>query len=217
MVPGLAGDQWGMSFTLLSSLALFALLWLTQVMTPGPNFVRISHMALTVSRRRAMAAAAGTAAGNCSWCIAAALGAALLMQNPLAKQALNMFGAAYFAWFGTRMLLSGIKKRQAVQVAEVNLAGNFRAFRAGYATAIANPQAILFFATVLVAILPNLTLVLMGCVLAIVASVTLSWYAFVTTVLTAASARRTYERARALIDICFAALMWMAAIKLVYS
>ncbi|HEY0627636.1 MAG TPA: LysE family transporter [Allosphingosinicella sp.] len=203
-----------MSLAQLSSLAFFALIWLTQVMTPGPNFVRISHMALTVSRRAAMTTAAGTTAGNCSWCIAAAVGAALLMQDPLTRQALALFGAAYFAWFGTRLLLSAIRGRKALQRAEARAVNGLTAFRAGYTTAIANPQAILFFVTVFITMFPKLTLDLVGIVLAIVAGVTLGWYAVVTTILTAAPARRIYERARALIDLVFAAVLWTAAIRL---
>lgn len=196
------------------SLALFAIIWLMQVMAPGPNFVRISQAALTVSRRAAMVTASGTAVGNCCWCIAAALGAAVLMRNAAVSQALHLGGTAYFGWLGTVQLIGAFRRKPLIGQAPPPYESGFKAFKRGFATATANPQAVVFFATVFSTMFPLLSIGLLVAMVLIVAAVNLGWYACVATILTAGPARRIFERWRPVIDLTFGTLLWAAALKL---
>jgi threonine/homoserine/homoserine lactone efflux protein len=145
------------------------------------------------------------------------LGAALLLQSPILTSALHLIGAIYFGFFGSRLLLAAYRGRNgAPSKADADVDG-FKAFSAGYLTAIANPQAIVFFATIFVTMFPALDIMLICIVLALVTGVTLGWYAFVTTILTAAPARRAYDRVRPVIDLAFGILLWTAAIRLALS
>lgn len=196
------------------SLAFFAIIWLMQVMAPGPNFVRISQAALTVSRRAAMVTASGTAAGNCSWCIAAALGAAVLMRNAAVSQALHLGGTVYFGWLGTMQLIGAFRRNPLTGQAPPLDESGFKAFKRGFATATANPQAVVFFATIFSTMFPQLSGGLLVTMVMIVATVNLGWYACVATVLTAGPARRIFERWQPVIDFTFGILLWAAALKL---
>lgn len=196
------------------SLAFFAIIWLMQVMAPGPNFVRISHAALTVSRRAAMITASGTAAGNCLWCVAAALGAAMLMRNAAVSQALNLVGTVYFGWLGTVQLIGAFRRNPLISQEPQPGESGIKAFKRGFATATANPQAVVFFATIFSTMFPQLSTGLLVAMVLIVAAVNLGWYACVATILTAGPARRIFERWRPVIDLMFGTLLWAAALKL---
>lgn len=196
------------------SLAFFAIIWLMQVMAPGPNFVRISHAALTNSRRAAMITASGTAAGNCCWCIAAALGAAVLMRNAAVSQALYLAGTAYFGWLGTAQLIGAFRRNPLISKTSSPDEDGIKAFSRGFTTATANPQAVVFFATIFSTMFPLLGSGLLVAMVLIVATVNLGWYACVATILTAGPARRIFEQWRPVIDLAFGTILWAAALKL---
>lgn len=200
-----------MESTLLMLLS-FAGFWLMQVAVPGPNFVRISEATFEHSRAVAMRTATGTAVANCTWCLIAIGGAAIVARDPLIGPAMRIAGAFYFAIYGCRLIVRAMRP----QSAKATNAPAFAAFRAGYLTAIASPQAGLFFASVLTTMFPPvLDLALIAALVAIVGSTSLGWYAIVTSLLAAPPSRRWYQRQRPMIEIIFGTVLLAAAIKLI--
>lgn len=193
-------------------LFVFAGLWLMQVAIPGPNFVRISEATFTHSRAVAMKTATGTAAANCSWCLIAIGGAAVIAQNPVFGGAMRLVGAFYFAVYGCQLLYRARRPRPIRRMSGDTLT----AFRTGYLTAIASPQAGLFFASVLTTIFPPvLSGGLITAMIATVGAVSLGWYAVVTLLLAAPASRNWYERQRPAIEIMFGTILLIAAFKLI--
>lgn len=204
------------ALSIAAPLGSFALFWLAQVATPGPNFVRISHTALTTSRSAAFATACGTAIGNSIWCAVASVGAATLVGDGLIGQLLRGCGALYLATFGARLLVGALRRRTAVPLPPGWLPdrAGVAAVRAGLVTALTNPQAVIFFATIFLATLsPDRAWVLFGAIV-VVAGVTLLWYAVVISLLSAPRPRRTYERVRPLVDAAFGCMLILTALRL---
>lgn len=201
---------------LLTPLGWFALFWLAQVATPGPNFVRITHTALAGSRSAAFATAFGTAIGNSIWCAVAALGAAALVGDGLVGQLVRGLGALYLATFGARLVIGAVRYRTAAAAAPAWLPdrAGMAAVRLGLVTSLTNPQAIIFFATILLATLPARPPLLLLAALIIVPAVTLLWYAVVIGLLSAPRPRRVYERVRPLVDAAFGAILLATALRL---
>ena len=210
------GGRMSTAFSIVAPLGSFALFWLAQVATPGPNFVRISHTALAVSRSAAFATACGTAIGNSIWCAVAAAGAAALVGDGLIGQLLRAFGALYLAAFGARLLIGARRQRGAADPVPTQLAdrAGVAAIRAGLVTALTNPQAIIFFATIFLATFPAHQIWLLAMAIVVVAAVTLLWYAVVIGLLSAPGPRRAYERVRPLVDAAFGCLLMFTALRL---
>jgi threonine efflux protein len=191
----------------------FALFWSAQVALPGPNFVRVSTAALMNSRGLAIVTSAGTATGNAAWCLAAALGAALVAQSPVLGEALRLAGALYFAWYGARLIARAFGPARPI-TANSPLERR-RAFGAGVTTALANPQTGVFLATTLPAMFPALTpAVILGATLT-VALVNFAWYVVVVSLLAAPAPRAAYLRVRPALELAFGGILMIAAAKLV--
>ena len=197
-------------------LGWFALFWLAQVATPGPNFVRITHTALAASRSAAFATACGTAIGNSIWCAVAALGAAALVGESLIGQVVRGLGALYLATFGARLLIGAARQRTALTEPHTWLPdrASMAAVRLGLGTSLTNPQAIIFFATILLATLPARQPSLLLAALIIVPAVTLLWYGVVIGLLSVPRPRRAYERIRPLVDAAFGLILLTTALRL---
>lgn len=196
-----------------TSILVFAGLWAAQVILPGPNFVRVSSAAFAGSASLAFVTSLGTATGNSIWCLVAALGAAAVMEVPLLAAALNLLGAAYFATYACR-LLKGAFARRAVAAVPVEGLAYGRAYLAGTMTALANPQAALFFATAIAAIFPAVTPLVTASAVVTVGAVNCLWYALVVTLLAAPRSRAMYMRFRPSLEFGFAIILMAAAVRL---
>ncbi|EIZ77148.1 lysine exporter (LYSE/YGGA) [Novosphingobium sp. Rr 2-17] len=198
-----------------ASLLAFAGLWAANVALPGPNFVRVSSAAFTGSARLAIVTSFGTATGNAIWCLIAALGAAAITQDPVLAKVLRVAGAGYFAWFAIRLLLSAFAKRDMAGVG--GTPANGRAFLDGAATALANPQTAIFFATALSSIFVSLSSVTIVAAILTVVIVTSLWYAIVIALISAPGPRAAYLRIRPALECLFAAVLLLASAKLMAS
>jgi len=205
----------------LSFAAPLALLWFGQVATPGPNFVRISHAALTMSRSAALATATGTAIGNALWCTVAAAGAASILKEGGVGLAIRLFGIGYFLWLGIALLARALKSETLSPeflARDLSNSSKLMAVRAGLATALSNPQAALFFTTYFVSTMPvDATPAAFAAAIILVATVTLGWYLFVVSVLVQPKARDLYLRVRPVIDASFGVLVLITAYRLAVS
>ncbi|MET0339307.1 MAG: LysE family transporter [Caulobacter sp.] len=197
----------------LPPLLLFALLWLGQVVLPGPNFVRITTAAMHGSRQAALQTAAGTAAANALWCLAAALGAAALLANPALASAVRLAGAAYLALYGLQLWRGALGPRGSAAASGRPL--NARAaFSGGFATAAASPQALVFFTSIFSSLFTDLSAGLVVSAMLVAATANLAWYLVVIPIVTTPALRDHYLRLRPIIEIVFGGLLLLSAWKL---
>ncbi len=129
-------------------LALVAATWIVFAI-PGPTVLMVVGLVSLRGRRAALAAAAGTAAGDLtsSAVVLAGLGA-LILASAAAFTALKWMGAAYLIWLGLRML-RGAGRHVAAAPAPEGGAG--RVFRDVWLVTALNPKSIAF----LVAFVPQ--------------------------------------------------------------
>jgi threonine/homoserine/homoserine lactone efflux protein len=213
-LPGASGARQVLAMQLAPSIFAFAGLWAAQVALPGPNFVRVSSAAFSGSARLATVTSFGTATGNSLWCLVAAIGAAAVTRNPTLAVMLRLLGASYFAWYAIRLFVRAFTNDELAQISTGALAHG-RAYLDGAATALANPQTAIFFATALSSTFTSLSLPIVLAAVVTVAAVNCLWYAIVIAILSAPAARAAYLRLRPALECFFALLLTLAAAKLV--
>jgi threonine/homoserine/homoserine lactone efflux protein len=131
------------------ALALFALVALATVLTPGPTVL----LALTNGSRHgvrvACAGIAGALLSDLLLIAAAGLGlGAVLAASQSAFSALKWMGAAYLAWLGIGLLRSS-PAAQETPAREAPSAAGAALFRRSLLVALTNPKGLLFFSALL--------------------------------------------------------------------
>ena len=134
-----------MSDTLLS----LAALWLVAVLTPGPNMLFFSGMALSSSARALAAAGAGIVLGTGLWGLAGLFGLLWLLEAvPTLVLAVKIAGGAYLAWIGLKILRGSLARPQSAEGTPPERSppplSPARAFSLGLATNLANPKSLVF-------------------------------------------------------------------------
>jgi threonine/homoserine/homoserine lactone efflux protein len=125
-------------------------------LSPGPNWIMISQLAVSGHRRGAMQFAAGVASGSVAWAVLAIAGAAtVLRQWPAAGQVLRACGALYLIWYGGSLLL----RTGAVQSASAAVTSGLQPckahLRSGLSASLSNPKAAMFWTSIFAAHLPE--------------------------------------------------------------
>ena len=174
---------------------------LAGVMSPGPNFVAVTHRAISSSRYEAVAMVLGIAMVNTLWAAMALFGLSLLVTSlPWLFWSIKLMGAAYLVWFGIQLLKrSGhpLKSRELLAPAS-SLPS---ALRDGIATNLANPKSMAFYASVFSGAVPAdpsmetlLAMVVMVGVLAVL------WYGSVALVLSADRMANLYRQGKSVVE-----------------
>ena len=139
-----------------------ALIWAVAAVTPGPNMLVVSHLAVSSGRAAALGAVAGTITGTLLWGSAGWLGiSALFAMAPAAYIELKIAGGGYLVWLGLGLLwrtwarLPGAAPDQMAPPTDAQRPPTAaRCYWAGLSTALANPKSAVFVASVFAAALP---------------------------------------------------------------
>lgn len=187
---------------------------------PGPDFVLILRTAIAHSRRDAMMAALGITLGVAVWAVLALLGLQALFQTfPLAQIALMIIGGLYLLYLG------GTIGRDAV----ANFKGNATPinltpyqythfFRRGLFTNLANPKAVMYFASVFALLTAQSSGWLDGLlVFLIVTGETIAWFAMVSIFFSVAGFRARYLRFQKWLDMVTASVFCAYALFMLYE
>jgi threonine efflux protein len=174
---------------------------LAGVMSPGPNFVAVTHRAISSSRVEAVAMVFGIAMVNGLWAAMALFGLSLLVTSlPWLFWSIKLMGAAYLVWFGIQLL-----KRSSQPLRPKKLSASTfslpSALRDGITTNLANPKSMAFYASVFSGAVPAdatmetlLAMVMMVCVIAVL------WYGCVALVLSADRMANLYRKGKAAVE-----------------
>jgi threonine/homoserine/homoserine lactone efflux protein len=114
------------------------------IVTPGQDTALTIRNTLLGGRRGGVGTAAGVAAGQATWTLAASAGVvALLRASELAFLAIKLLGAAYLVYLGLQMLLRRGEARPRAG------GSSRRAFRQGLLSNLGNPKMAVFFTSLL--------------------------------------------------------------------
>jgi threonine/homoserine/homoserine lactone efflux protein len=119
------------------------------ICTPGQDTALTIRNALLGGRRNGIATAAGVAAGQAVWTVAASLGVvALLNASQPAFLALRLAGAAYLVYLGLQSLRAAVRRRDLAALPAVE-ADPRAGLREGLVSNLANPKMAVFFTSLL--------------------------------------------------------------------
>lgn len=183
----------------LESLGPFAAFWFVAVLTPGPNVLLFTWLAMSKPRPVALAAVAGIQSAMLIWALAGLFGLAWFIERfPGAFRAVEVLGGVYLIWRGIVLLRAAWAGGPGV-LRTLHPTGDFTprtAYRAGFLTNMSNPKTLAFvaslFATTSVIHAP-LWVGLLGVVLMIAMSV--SYYLACLWLLTRSGSLAFYVRA----------------------
>ncbi len=123
------------------------------IVTPGPDTALTIRSTLLGGRAAGLATAAGVAAGQAVWALAAAVGIAALVQaSQPAFTALRLLGAAYLVLLGLQSLIAAVRGHRRAALAVAARGAGLRpavALRQGLLSNLANPKMAAFFTSLL--------------------------------------------------------------------
>jgi threonine/homoserine/homoserine lactone efflux protein len=124
----------------------FAAVAAVVICTPGPDTALTVRNTLLGGRGNGLRTAAGVAAGQALWTLAASAGvAALVAASQPVFEALRLVGAAYLVWLGLQALAAAVRGR----LHEAARPGSTAGFRQGLLSNLANPKMAIFFTSLL--------------------------------------------------------------------
>ena len=176
-----------------ATIGLFALTFLS----PGPNLLVVVQSSLSNGRAAGIAAGIGIATGDGIYAGLGLFGmSALITEGGTLFHAIKFLGGFYLIWFGVRLFLA--KTPVALPSGGMSKPGTLRGyFMRGLVTDLANPQTVLFFASIFAVTLTPSTATWVKAVswIGIVATSVL-WRSLLSVALSHDPVRRAYERAQ---------------------
>jgi threonine/homoserine/homoserine lactone efflux protein len=136
-------------------LAFFAVAALV-IVTPGQDTALTVRNSLLGGRRGGTFTAAGVAAGQAVWTLAASAGlAALLVASEPAFLAVKVLGAAYLVFLGAQSIVHAVRGHTRVAAARGKELTPRAAFRQGLVSNLGNPKMAVFFSSLLPQFVPG--------------------------------------------------------------
>lgn len=181
-----------------------AIVCLAGVMSPGPNFVAVTHRAISSSRPEAIVMVAGIALVNMLWASLALFGLTLLISTlPWLFWAIKVAGGTYLVWFGVQLLRRSNEPLQARRATAASGITLKVALRDGIVTNLSNPKSMAFYASVFSGAVPKdstpETLMAMVAMVGIVATL---WYGSVALTLSAERMADIFRKGKLAIERC---------------
>ena len=179
-----------------ASIATVGLFTLT-FLSPGPNLIVVVQSSLSRGRAAGIAAGVGVATGDGIYAGLGLFGmSALITAGGTLFHAIKILGGLYLIWFGVRLLLT--RTPPALSPQDMVAAGTLRSYFArGLVTDLANPQTVLFFASIFAVTLTPDTPTWAKAVSWIGIVVTsMLWRSLLSVALSHHRVRRAYERAQ---------------------
>jgi threonine efflux protein len=173
---------------------------LTAAMSPGPNFVLVTHTAIHRTRRLALAVVLGLTSSNLVWCLSVTFGlSALFRVAPFLYWVIKILGGLYLVYLGLRLWRHA---GSPVEVTGVTVQDSTQAaFGRGVLTNFTNPKAVVYFGSIFTLFMgPGMPLWARAAAIAIVLMDTVLWYGGVAVFFSTAAVQRRYHAVRRPID-----------------
>ncbi|MBC3862420.1 LysE family transporter [Undibacterium jejuense] len=188
-----------------------ALVYITAVISPGPNFILVSRFAASNSILSGIGASLGI------WCVglifstSSILGLALLLnQFPALSRIASILGAIYLLYIAFLLIKSALLSRrnknsnssgQSTSVQPLSTSF-FKSFKMGFTTNIMNVKTIAFMISIFSSFLAHSSTVIdKVTIIAICSSFEIFWYSFVAFVFGQEGIRRLYLKFNSAIDL----------------
>jgi RhtB (resistance to homoserine/threonine) family protein len=192
------------------------LIWLAAVVSPGPNFLVVSRLALSRSRRSAIGATFGITIGSLIYAALTMFGlSVLILRFAWLGDSIRIMGVAYLVWLGIQAWRARPEDPHPATAGAVqDVPSLLRGVRVGFLTEITNPKGIAFFLGLFAAAVPAATpLWAKLAVLLAGGMVEVAWYTAVSFVLSSGPTRAGYQKVRRTVDRLLGALLIAVGLK----
>lgn len=179
------------------------LIWLAAVVSPGPNFLVVSRLALSRSRRSAIGATFGITVGSLAYAALTMFGlSVLILRFVWLGDAIRIAGGTYLVWLGIQAWRAQPEDLQpAIAGAGQGGPSLLYGLRVGFLTEITNPKGIAFFLGLFAAAVPAATpLWAKLAVLSAGGVIEVTWYTVVSFAPSSGPMRAGYRRIRRTAD-----------------
>lgn len=185
----------------LSALLSVAFMCIAGVMSPGPNFVAVTHRAISSSRSEALAMVFGIAMVNMLWATTAVLGVGLVLTSlPWMFWVIKLIGAGYLIWFGVKLFQRSAQPTGTGMTSETRTTF-CSALRDGITTNLANPKSMAFYASIFSGAVPvHASAQTLMVLVAMVGAIAIVWYGGVALLLSVNRIADVYRRSKSVIE-----------------
>ncbi|MFO0997495.1 MAG: LysE family transporter [Alphaproteobacteria bacterium] len=193
-----------------------ATIWLLAVVSPGPNTLIVSQMAIARSRAAGLGATFGIAMGALTYAALTLFGLSIVLDRVAwLNGPIRIAGGAYLIYLGIKSWRGARGAIAAPDIAAVTDGHLAHGIRVGLLTSLTNPKSIAFFVGLFAAAVPAAApLWTKLAVLAAGGAIELGWYAIVATALSAGRARALYLRTKVVIDRTIGGILVLLGCKL---
>lgn len=203
----------------LTSLLLVAFVSLIAAISPGPDFFIVVRNNLTYSRKIGFWTSFGVAIALIIHLSYTIVGIGVLMNDSSwTFHALKYVGASYLFYLGISGIISSFKSNamHLDYAKEKNQISSFQGFKQGFLTNALNPKAALFFVSLFSQFITEDTTSLMRFAYAFINwSVTLSWFLFLSFLISSDFLRSRIDRFRTTVDRVMGGFLILLSLKMI--
>ena len=141
----------------LSLILTLAVIHLAGLISPGPDLALVLNNSHSLSRKAALLSAFGIALGVLAHAVLAITGISILIANyPMLHSALQLISIGYLLWLGQGAIRGFLQSRTQNQQIQGTASNDlWSAFAKGFLTNLLNPKAVIYFVSLIAALIPT--------------------------------------------------------------
>ncbi len=187
------------------------------IVSPGPDFLAVTHASFTSTKLHAAFVASGVVLGNAVWAGAALFGVGtLFILFPAFFLIFKVVGGSYLIWMGFRMIRNARAPLESTKKTSPD--GNLKGFLRGFSTTMANPKAAIYYASALTTVAPaNASFALLSLMVSVVFFVAALWFTVVVLFLSTPKASTIYKSIKTYLEATVGTLIMLFGLKQILS
>lgn len=187
------------------------------VMSPGPDFIAVTHASITSTKINAACVAFGIVLGNGIWAGAALFGVGtLFILFPHLFLAFKVVGGLYLLWMGLGMIRNA--KNSIKSPLNTVASGKLGNVGKGLSTTIANPKAAIYYASALTVVAPaDASFALLSLMVFVVLGVAAAWFTCVVLFLSTKKVAEFYARIKVYLETVFGSILILFGLKQIFG
>jgi threonine efflux protein len=189
------------------------------LMSPGPDFMAVSSMALSRGRAAGCLAALGIALGTTIYTLLSVFGLGIVFSHlHWLMIAVRVSGGCYLVYLGYQLWKGSLQPQSGDTVALPGAMKKRNPFMVGFLTNITNPKCLAFFASIFALTLPsNASGATQAAIVVLVGTMAAVWFGIVTLALSTPTMRKLYLRWSRWIDRVTGTFLAVFGLKLIFS
>ena len=186
------------------------------MVSPGPNFLIVTQIAIGQSRKAGLMTAFGITVGALVWAGGAIVGLSFLFERfTWLYSGLKFAGGVYLAFIGFKIFLYARKPIGLRQNLGAVARTSWSCFHIGFITNLTNPKSIIFFGSIFAAVIsPELPNWVRAAAVGVIVLDALLWHVLLALAFSTQKVQSMYQRAKHWIDWTIGVLLVILGIRL---